>query len=149
MSYYKQNTVATQTFSRYGKQTFKAVGISTSFSTAYSTRQSSSSKAFMRGLPLTNIVKKGGWNTTSAFRKFYNLFILNNWILFSSVNTLFRLYVIKKYDNWDHIASIFFMLSNLNYYIWIIYRAESGNNFRSKLIQWKLIGIIPRFCQAN
>ena len=127
----------------------KAAGINTSLFTAHFTRHSSSSKTFMRGLSLTYIVKKWGWESAITFRKFYNLPILKNWILFSSANTLFRLYVIKKYDHSVHIASIFFMLSTLNYYTWIICRTESGNNFIIKIMQWPLIWITPRFCEVN
>ena len=132
------------------KQTLKAPGINTSLLTAHSTRHSSSSKIFMKGLSLTDIVKKRGWKSTSTFRKFYNLPILNNWIIVAFfTNILFRLYVTKKYDNQVYISSTFIMLSNLNYYTWIICRTESGNNFKIKRTQWRLIGIVPRFCEAN
>ena len=62
VSYHKHNIVTTQTVSRYVKQTFKAAGINTSFFTAHSTRHFSSSKTFMKGRSLTNIVKKEGGN---------------------------------------------------------------------------------------
>ena len=70
ISYHKHNIV-------YVKQTLKAAGINPSLFIAHSTRHSSSSKTFMKGLPLTDIVKRGGWKSTSTFRKFYNLPILN------------------------------------------------------------------------
>ena len=77
ISCHKHNIVTTQTASRYVKQTLKAVGINTSLFTVHSTRHSSSSKTFMKGLSLIDIVKKAGWKSTSTFRKFYNLPILN------------------------------------------------------------------------
>ena len=119
------------------KQTLKAEGINTSLFPAHSTRYSSSSK-------------KGRWKSTSAFRKLYNLPTLNNWIIaVSFANILFRLYVINKYYNSVYISSTFIMLSNVNYYTWIICRTQSGNNFKIKLTQRRLIGVIPRFCDAN
>ena len=77
ISYHKHNIVTTQTVSRCMKQTLKVAGINTSLFTAHSTRHSSSSKTFMKGLSLTDIVKKAGWKSTSTFRRFYNLPILN------------------------------------------------------------------------
>ena len=62
ISYLKHNIVTTQTVSIYVKQTLKAAGINTSLFTAHSTRHSSSSKKFMKGLPLTDIVGKKGGN---------------------------------------------------------------------------------------
>ena len=119
------------------KQTLKAEGINTSLFPAHSTRYSSSSK-------------KGRWKSTSTFRKLYNLPTLNNWIIAASFgNILFRLYVINKYYNSVYISSTFIMLSNVNYYTWIICRTQSGNNFKIKLTQRRLIGVIPRFCDAN
>ena len=119
------------------KQTLKAEGINTSLFPAHSTRYSSSSK-------------KGRWKSTSTFRKLYNLPTLNNWIIAASfANILFRLYVINKYYNSVYISSTFIMLSNFNYYTWIICRTKSGNNFKIKLTQRRLIGVIPRFCDAN
>ena len=93
-------------------------------------------------------LKAEGISTT--FRKLYNLPTLNNWIIAASfANILFRLYVINKYYNSVYISSTFIMLSNFNYYTWIICRTKSGNNFKIKLTQRRLIGVIPRFCDAN
>ena len=78
ISYYKHDTVTTQTISRYVKQTLKSSGINTAIFTAHSTRHSSSSKRFMKGLSLSDIVKKGGWKSSSSFRKFYNFPIIAN-----------------------------------------------------------------------
>ena len=78
ISYLKHKIVTTQTVSIYVKQTLKVAGINTSLFTAHSTRHSNSSKKFMKELPLTDIVKKRGWKSTSTFTKFYNLPILNN-----------------------------------------------------------------------
>ena len=110
ISYHKHNTVTTQIVSRYVKQTLIAAGTNTSLFTAHSI----SSKTFMKGLSLTDIVKKGGRKSTSTFRKLYNLPILNNWILFSSANISF-----------------------------------ANTNAMQTLMQWRLIGIIPIFCEAN
>ena len=77
ISYHKHNVVNTQTVSRYVKQTLKAAGINSSLFTDHSTRHPSSSKTFMKELFLTDIVKRGGWKSTSTFREFYNLPILN------------------------------------------------------------------------
>ena len=119
------------------KQTLKAEGINTSLFPAHSTRYSSSSK-------------KGRWKSTSTFRKLYNLPTLNNWIIAASfANILFRLYVINKYYNSVYMSSTFIMLSNVNYYTWIICRTQSGNNFEIKLTQRRVIGVNPRFCDAN
>ena len=77
ISYHKHNIVTTQTVSRHLKQTLKAAGINTSLFTAHSARHSSSSKTFMKGLSLANIVKRRWWKSKSTFRKFHNLPILN------------------------------------------------------------------------
>ena len=77
ISYHKHNIVTTQTVSRCMKQTLKVAGINTSLFTAHSTKHSSSSNTFMKRLSLTDIVKKGGWKSTTTFGKFYNLPILN------------------------------------------------------------------------
>ena len=93
-------------------------------------------------------LKAEGISTT--FRKLYNLPTLNNWIIAASfANILFRLYVINKYYNSVYMSSTFIMLSNVNYYTWTICRTQSGNNFEIKLTQRRVIGVNPRFCDAN
>ena len=123
------------------KQTLKAVGINTSLFSAHSTRHSHSSTTFMEGLSLTDIVKKEGGNQHQHLGNFI--------MLFSFANTLRRIYVIKKYDNWVYISYTVIMLLNLIYYTWVICRIESGNIFEIKLMQWRLIEIIPLFCEVN
>ena len=63
ISYHKHNIFTTPTVSRYVKQTLKAAGINTlQHFTVHSTRHFSSSKTFMKGRSLTNIVKKEDGN---------------------------------------------------------------------------------------
>ena len=64
ISYNKHNIVTTKTVSRYVKKTLKAEGLNTSLFTAYSTRHSRTSKTFMKGLFLIDILKKGGGKST-------------------------------------------------------------------------------------
>ena len=78
LSYHTHDVVTTQTVSRYVKLTLKSSGINTAIFTAHSTRHSSSSKTFMKGLSLAEIVKKGGWKSSSCFRKYYKLPVIVN-----------------------------------------------------------------------
>ena len=60
LRYYKYGTVATQTVCHYVKQTLKATGINTTVFSAHSIRYSTSSKTFMKAVPLKDIMKKEG-----------------------------------------------------------------------------------------
>ena len=57
---YKYGAMTKQTACLYIKQTLKAAGINTTFFSTLSTRQSTSSKTFMKEGPLTDIKKNGG-----------------------------------------------------------------------------------------
>ena len=72
--------VFTQIVPRHVKQALKSARINSLLFTAGSTRDYNSSKRFMKELSLTDIMKKWLWKSTSTFKKFYNLLILNNWI---------------------------------------------------------------------
>ena len=59
------------TISRWIKQGLADAGIDTNVYTAHSCRSASSSKAKEVGIPVTEILKRGGWTKDSTFRKFY------------------------------------------------------------------------------
>ena len=77
-SYYKHEPIETQTISRYVKLILKTAGINTKIFTAHSARHASATGKFMKGLSLNEIVKKGGWGSSSSFRQLYNLPVINN-----------------------------------------------------------------------
>ena len=78
LSYYGDEPIETQTICRYVKLTLKAAGINTKIFPAHLTRHASSTGKFMKELSLNGIVKKGGWKSSSSFRRFYNLPVINN-----------------------------------------------------------------------
>lgn len=59
------------TVSRWVKTAMLRAGVETQF-TAHSTRSASTSKAIMRGVPLSTIVKTAGWANAKTFEKFYH-----------------------------------------------------------------------------
>ena len=75
---YKCGPVTTQMVCGYVKQTLKVAGINTTIFSAHSTRHSTSSKTFMKGVFLKDIWKKEGWKSASLFTRFYNLPILDS-----------------------------------------------------------------------
>ena len=78
LSYYKHEPIETQTISRYVKLTLKAAGINTKIFTDHSTRHASSTGKFMKVLSLNDVVKKAEWKSSSSFRQFSNLPVINN-----------------------------------------------------------------------
>ena len=78
LSCYSHEPIETQTISRYVKLALKAAGINIKIFTAHSTRHTSSADKFMKRLSLNDIIKKGGWKSSSLFRRFYNLPVINN-----------------------------------------------------------------------
>ena len=78
LSYYKHEPIETQTISRYVKLTLKATGINTKIFTDHSTRHASSTGKFMKVLSLNDVVKKAEWKSSSSFRQFSNLPVINN-----------------------------------------------------------------------
>lgn len=62
---------AKDTLSRWIKQTIHNAGVPQHF-TAHSTRSASTSAMFLRGVNVSDIMKKAGWSCSSTFHRFYN-----------------------------------------------------------------------------
>ena len=71
LSYRNHQEVTTQTIGRYVKTTLTAAGINTTTFSVHSTRHAISSKNAMTGVPLKDILKRGGWKSSSTFAKHY------------------------------------------------------------------------------
>ena len=60
------------TIARWIKQELANAGIDTNIYKAHSCRSASSSKAKEKGIPISEILKRGGWTRDSTFRRFYD-----------------------------------------------------------------------------
>ena len=63
-------SVSQQTVSRWIKLTMRKAGISEIFK-PHSTRAASTSQAYDKGVPLSDIIKTAGWNNAETFAKYY------------------------------------------------------------------------------
>ena len=70
--------VTSSTLARWCKEVLKAAGIDSKIFTAHSTRGSSTSLAYSKGLSLNDIRKAAGWTNNKTFAKFYNRPIMKN-----------------------------------------------------------------------
>ena len=64
--------VSKSSTARWIKQVLKWAGIDTKIYQAHSVRAAATSKAFMKGLSVSDIIKKGNWSQESTWQKFYN-----------------------------------------------------------------------------
>lgn len=65
------NSVCKHTVAHWVKLIMSKAGISETFK-PHSTRSASSSYAYKKGAPLSDIVKKAGWSNANTFGKYYN-----------------------------------------------------------------------------
>ena len=78
ISYSKPHKHVTRsTLSRWVRTTLHLAGIDTAIFSAHSTRAASTSAAFSRNIPLSDIMKSAGWTQECTFSKFYNKPIAN------------------------------------------------------------------------
>ena len=64
--------VTKSTTARWLKEVLKWAGIDTKTYQAHSVRAAATSKAFMKGLSVSDIIKRGNWSQESTWQKFYN-----------------------------------------------------------------------------
>ena len=64
--------VSKSSTARWIKEVLKWAGIDTKIYQAHSVRAAATSKAFMKGLSVPQIIKKGNWSHESTWQKFYN-----------------------------------------------------------------------------
>ena len=69
--------VSKQTVGRWIKLVMLKAGISDTFK-PHSTRAASTSYAFYKGVPLTDIIKSAGWSNAATFAKYYKKPIVSN-----------------------------------------------------------------------
>lgn len=67
------NSLSKQTLAKWVKIVLQRAGINTNLFSAHSARHASTSKAYLRGIPIDTIRKTAGWSSSSnTFLKFYN-----------------------------------------------------------------------------
>ena len=64
--------VSKSSIARWLKDVLKWAGIDTKIYQAHSVRAAATSKAFMKGLSVPDIIKKGNWSQESTWQRFYN-----------------------------------------------------------------------------
>ena len=64
--------VTKSTTARWIKEVLKWAGIDTKIYQAHSIRAAATSKAFLKGLSVADIIKRGNWRQESTWQKFYN-----------------------------------------------------------------------------
>ena len=77
---------------RWIKDVLKGAGIDTQIYQAHSVRAAATSKAFMKGLSVSDIIKRGNWSKESTWQRFYNRNI-------RSVSSKFQEKVLKGFED--------------------------------------------------
>jgi len=70
-------SVSKQTLSRWIKLVMSKAGITDNFK-PHSTRSASTSFAYIKGVPLTDIIRTAGWSNANTFAKYYNKPIISD-----------------------------------------------------------------------
>ena len=77
---------------RWIKDVLKGAGIDTQIYQAHSVRAAATSKAFMKGLSVSDIIKRGNWSQESTWQRFYNKDI-------KSVSSTFQEKVLRGFED--------------------------------------------------
>ena len=73
------------TMSRWAKEVLQEAGIDTGVFKPGSTRHAATSKAFVGGVPVADILKQAGWSSSSVFGRYYNKPIQKSTVDFGDV----------------------------------------------------------------